>query len=81
MSSVAEEASLQRHKYCVLDILMSSSVKFSNDRQKAICCVSQRDCTFGLFLAKAKGIFRKTKQGGGASMRRSLCGSKTKTQR
>eukprot|EP00965_Chrysotila_dentata_P250668 6209592-Pleurochrysis_carterae.AAC.1 len=41
--------------------------------------VSQRECNFKLFLAKAKEVLEKGKQGAGASMRRSLLTSKTKT--
>eukprot|EP00965_Chrysotila_dentata_P085357 2816039-Pleurochrysis_carterae.AAC.4 len=40
--------------------------------------VSQTECNFELLLAEAKGVFRKVKQGGGASMRRSLLKAKLK---
>eukprot|EP00965_Chrysotila_dentata_P119836 3962645-Pleurochrysis_carterae.AAC.1 len=40
--------------------------------EKNKTAVSQRECNFELFLAKAKGVLEKVKQRGGANMRRNL---------
>eukprot|EP00965_Chrysotila_dentata_P196179 6177425-Pleurochrysis_carterae.AAC.2 len=42
-------------------------------------CWSRKECDFELLLANAKGVLEKKRQGGGASMSRSLLESKTKT--